>query len=91
MKRKKWSVEEKKLIVLELLKGTKPAVQLCKEYGISDSLLYTWREKALKSLDYAFSERKSCENGTAERERLLKIIGEQACVIDTLKKISNQI
>jgi len=50
---------------------------------------YRWRDRALQGISETFSNKKrnNQANSDAERERLLKIIGEQACVIDTLKKI----
>ncbi len=91
MKRQSWTEAEQKLMVLEILKGTKSAGQVAKERGVSDSLVYRWRDKALKAISEAFSDKrrqKSQIGSVAERDRLLKIIGEQACVIDTLKKTS---
>ena len=92
MKKQNWTEAEQRLMVLEILKGAKTVGQVAKERGISDSLVYRWRDKALSAVSEAFSDkkrRKGQEGGsTAERDRLLKIIGEQACVIDTLKKTS---
>lgn len=91
MKKQNWTEAEQRLMVLEILKGTKTVGQVAKERGISDSLVYRWRDRALKAVGEAFSDQKRSkrkEGSTAERDRLLKIIGEQACVIDTLKKTS---
>ena len=85
MGNKKWSNKEKKLVVMELLRGQKSVSQLSKERGMSDALIYHWRDQALKAVGEGLS---GTNGGVSERERLLKIIGEQACVIDTLKKIS---
>ena len=84
---RRWSDDEKKLVVLELLKGGKSVSQISKERGISDALIYKWRDQALKAIDGAFKENRNSDF-SAERDRFLKIIGEQACVIETLKKIS---
>jgi len=94
MKKQNWTEAEQRLMVLEILKGTKSIGQAAKERGVSDSLVYRWRDKALKAVSEAFSDRKRQkrhEDSTAERDRLLKIIGEQACVIDTLKKTSEML
>jgi len=87
---RKWSDDEKKLVVLELLKGGKSVSQISKERGVSDALIYRWRDQALKAIEGAFKGNgsKAGSDSTGERDRLLKIIGEQACVIETLKKIS---
>ena len=41
MKQRKYTVDEKLSVVLEMLKGQKPVSQICKEHGIRDSLAYT--------------------------------------------------
>lgn len=93
MRKQNWTKEEQRLMVLEILKGAKTVNQVAKEHGVSDSLIYRWRDRALQGISEAFSEKKrSCQaNSNAERDRLLKIIGEQACVIDTLKKTSEML
>ena len=90
MPKLKWSKEEKKLVVLELLKGGKSVGQLAKERGMSEALIYRWRDQALKAIEGTFNANASkAEPGfSGERDRLMRIIGEQACVIETLKKIS---
>ena len=95
---RKWSDDEKRLVVLELLKGGKSVGQLAKERGMSEPLIYRWRDQALKAIDGVFkgNGNKRGSDFSGERDRLLKIIGEQACVseavivdgIETLKKIS---
>ena len=87
---RKWSDDEKRLVVLELLKGGKSVGQLAKERGMSEALIYRWRDQALKAIEGAFKGNGSKPGSgfSGERDRLLKIIGEQACVIETRKKIS---
>jgi transposase-like protein len=90
MPKLKWSKEEKKLVVLELLKGGKSVGQLTKERGMSEALIYRWRDQAFKAIDGVFNGNggKTVAGFSWERDRLMRIIGEQACVIETLKKIS---
>ena len=90
MEKKNWTKEEKKLILLEVLTKTKSIQQISKEYGISDRMLYRWKQKAIKLLDLVFSNSSSNieDSFNAEKQRLMNIIGEQTYVIDTLKKIS---
>lgn len=80
-------------MVMEILRGAKTVGQVAKERGISDSLVYRWRDNALRAIKETFRNngRKGRENPDGERERLLRIIGEQACVIDTLKKTSEML
>lgn len=90
MQKLKWSKEEKKLVVLELLKGGKSVGQIARERGMSEALIYRWRDQALKAIEGAFNGNGGGKEPgvSGERDRLMKIIGEQACVIETLKKIS---
>ncbi len=84
---------EMKLIVLEMLKGEKSVAQICKEYGVGETAAYSWKNKALLAIEDSLSGTKAKaqnnKNLEADKERLLKIIGEQSLVIDTLKKIAN--
>ena len=88
---RKWSDDEKRLVVLELLKGGKSVGQIAKERGMSEALIYRWRDQALKAIEGVFNGNgggKTESGFSGERDRLMRIVGEQACVIETLKKIS---
>ena len=87
---KKWSTEEKMAIVMEMLKRDKPVTQICKEYGVNDGMAYKWRDEALTGMQSALTNgRKNRHaNPDSEKERLLKIIGQQTVVIEYQKKIS---
>ena len=93
MKRKEISKEVKTAVVLEMIRGEKTVAQISKEYGIHENLAYRWKDLALKGMEAALSDKRKTRHKTpeAERERLLKIIGEQACIIDLQKKISEMI
>ncbi len=93
MNKKNWSSEVKTAIVLEMLKGQKPVTQICKEYGVSDGVVYKWRDDALEAIQTVLSDKRKRNNvsNEAEKERLLKIIGQQTVVIDYQKKISQRV
>jgi len=92
--RKTWKPEEKMAVILEGLKG-RGVRDLCREYGISDGQYYKWREEALSGMKKALVNKRHKSNGEnsweAERNRLLKIIGEQQMIIDLQKKISKEL
>ncbi len=92
MSKKKWSPEEKTAIVLDMLIKQRPVTQICKEYGVSDGVAYRWRDEALEAMKEAFSDKRkqTTISNDAEKERLLKLIGQQAVVIDYQKKISQR-
>jgi len=93
MKQKKYTSDEKLAVVLEMLKGQKPVSQICKENGIRDSLAYRWRDEALDGMNSGLSgsQKRGIIGAEAEKDRLLKIIGQQAVVIDFQKKISQEL
>lgn len=93
MKRKPISKEIKTAVVLEMIRGDKTIAQISKEYGIHENLAYKWKDTALKGMEEALTDKRKVRHKTpeAERDRLLKIIGEQACIIDLQKKISSMI
>ena len=92
MNKKKWSPEEKSAIVVEMLGKQRAVTQICKDYGISDGMAYRWRDDALEAMKASFSGKRMQKNasGQAEKERLLKLIGQQAVVIDYQKKFHRE-
>lgn len=93
MKQRKYTSDEKLAVVLEMLKGQTPVSQICKENGIRDSLAYRWRDEALDGMKSGLSgsQKRGTLGAEAEKDRLLKIIGQQAVVIDFQKKISQEL
>ena len=91
---RKWSHDEKLAIVLDGLKG-RSVREICTEYGMSETQYYKWRDEALDLLKEGFKDKRRKGNrdrsGEADRNRLLKIIGEQQLIIDIQKKISNSL
>jgi len=94
MNKKKWSPEEKFAIVVDMLSGQKPITQVCKSYGVNEGVAYRWRDEALEAMRDSLSDKRKKRNGNgsneAEKERLLKIIGQQTVVIDYQKKNSHR-
>jgi transposase len=92
--KKEWSIEEKLAVVLEGFKG-RVVVEICREYGISDGLYYKWRNEAIEGLKSGLKDKRSKahrdNSPEIERNRLLKLIGEQQLIIDLQKKISREL
>ena len=92
--KKQWSSEEKMAVVLSGLKGG-TLKELCTEYGISDGQYYKWREEAFSSMKAGFADKRRKESKNysweAEKNRLLRIIGEQKVIIDLQKKIAKDL
>ncbi len=92
--KKKWTAEEKLAVVLDGLKG-RPVREVCREYGISDNQYYKWREEPLNGMKGSLQDKRSkqCRDRSweVERNRLLKLVGEQQLIIDIQKKISEEL
>jgi len=83
------SIEEKLAIILEGLKEDSNVSEICRKYGISQSLYYKWRDKFLEAGKEALSGSrgsKADKTGEAKIEELEKVIGRQTVVIEVLKK-----
>jgi len=91
--KKRWAHEEKLAIVLDGLKG-RSIREICAEYGVAENQYYRWRDEALAGMKDALKDKRSKGNrdrsGEAERNRLLKIIGEQQLILDIQKKFRNR-
>ena len=53
MTRRKWKNEDKMLIVLQGLKG-RSVSEICTEFGIAQSMYYTWRDQFMINGHRAF-------------------------------------
>jgi len=65
MKRRSWDSKTKAKIVLEGLQG-RALASLCREYGISQSMYYRWRNILLANAQLVFEA-----DATARREKAL--------------------
>lgn len=87
MQARKWSAEEKLAIVLEGLKEKQTVAEICRTHQISQTLYYKWRDQFLEGGKQALVNGKTnAQTLYAEIEKLQRIIGKQAIVIETLKK-----
>jgi transposase-like protein len=76
MPRSRWDSKSKALIVLEGLKG-KPVADICREYQISQSHYYRWRDKFLANMHQAFEDTTSREARLSRQVNELKqVVGE---------------
>ena len=88
---KKLSDADKAQAVLDLLQGKGTMAEICNRYGISPTYLYKLRDRALEALKVAVG---GGEKRDISRERQLELelnrakqlIGDQALVIEILKK-----
>ncbi len=85
--RKKWKSEEKLAVIMDGLRG-RSVKEICLEYGISEAQYYKWRDQGITLMKKGLGDKRQTRNCSAEadRNRLLKIIGEQQLIIDLQKK-----
>jgi len=91
MAHRKWTVEEKMSVVMEMFQKERPVTQICKSYGVSDAQAYKWRDEALAAMQQGLAGRKNgkgSKSSQGEIERLLKLVGQQAYAIECQKKIA---
>ncbi|MBI1882707.1 MAG: transposase [Chlamydiae bacterium] len=89
MERKAWTKREKMAIVLEMIRGRKNVSQICREYGVNETLAHRWKEDALEGMKEALADKRQTRHTSFEgkKYRLLKVIAGQACVIELQKNI----
>ena len=91
MPRKKLSDEDKFNAVMDLLEGRGTLSEICTRYGISQTYLYKLRDKTTEAIKTSIKGgfgRKSTEEGrlNVELEKAKQFIGDQALLIEVLKK-----
>ena len=81
----KFTADEKVAIVMESFTANNIA-ELCRRHGVSVSNFYKWRDKFIESGKQGFYGSGVNNGYEKENEKLKKLIGDQALVIDELKK-----
>lgn len=95
--RRKFSTAAKRAAVEDYVSGRKTAAQVAAENGISDSLVYKWKVQLEESkkgarIDELEASGRSREDAKAflqleaERDAYQRMVGEQALIIELLKK-----
>lgn len=80
--------ETKAAAVLEALKGESSIADICRKYGISDSLFYRWRDQFIDGGKRALSKRQESPNAEMRRklDEYESIIGKMTIENQILKK-----
>ena len=81
----KFTADEKVAIVMESFTANNIA-ELCRRHGVSVSNFYKWRDKFIESGKQGFYGSGGNNGYEKENEKLKKLIGDPALVIDELKK-----
>lgn len=91
--RKKYSAEEKILIVMEGLRGESTVAELCRREGINQNLYYKWSKEFLEAGKERLSGNTKRQAGSSEvkdlrkqNEQLKQLVAELALKNKVLKK-----
>ncbi|HHH52021.1 MAG TPA: transposase [Bacteroidetes bacterium] len=88
MKRRKFTSKFKTKVVLEALKERNSLSELAQKYELSPAQISSWKKSFLANSEVIFEQKTPKINESdAERDRLLKAIGELKVENDFLKKI----
>ena len=92
-KRRVFTPEQKSKIVLELLSGNHTAAEIAAKYEIHANQLAQWKKQFLENMGAAFettesASKKDLKKAEAEKEALLKKVGQLTIEVDWLKKKS---
>ena len=89
--RKTHSDKFKGKVVLAAIKGDKTINELCQEFAVTASQIYTWRDRLLKNVSTIFEDKRCKDKHKDEIAKLHKIIGKQAVEIDFLADVFNRL
>lgn len=86
-KRRKFSIDFKKKVVLEALKERETIEVLAKKYELQPSQISLWKTEALSNFEQVFGKQsKQAATPVVDIEKLYAQIGQQKVEIDFLKK-----
>ena len=94
--RRNWTPEEKATIVLEIIREEGTLAEISRKYDIAQPVLSRWRAEFIENMATVFDKKgesidKVKEEYEAEKERLVKKIGELTLDVDFLKKKHKQV
>ena len=80
------SAQFKFKVALEAIKGTKTSAELCQEFGLSSSQIYTWKKQLEDAGPAVFSNKKQKKSSEPTVEQLHATIGKLKVENDFLSK-----
>ena len=89
-KRRSFEAEFKLKCVLDVLSGGKTPAQVCREYGLNESILARWRKQFAEEAPKIFANSNS-NGASAEAQRIAeleRLVGRLTLELDASKKLS---
>ena len=87
-KRRKFSPAFKSQVVLEVLTGTKTAAQICRVYGLKDSVLSRWKRDFIERAPQLFEGDAASEQFEAKVAELERMVARLSMELEVAKKAS---
>jgi len=87
--RKRFSFEEKFSIILESFTNEISVQDICRKYGISQTIFYKWRDQFLEGAKKGLMNRRDQRQTNPDKariEELEKLVGRKTLEIEVLKK-----
>ncbi len=75
MKKKPHSAEFKFRVAIEAIRGEKTVAELCSEFGVASSQIFTWRKAVLEGGKQVFASKKLALSENSQIEKLHATIG----------------
>lgn len=89
MQRRRWTIEEKAAIIMEVLTTSTPMSEICRKYNVSATQVYKWKEsfvnggtRSLAGSDASGRERRL----EMENKRLKEMVADLSLANELLKK-----
>jgi len=73
-------------VALDAIKGTKTTAEICQEYSVASSQIFTWKKQLEEGCKAIFEDVKK-SNPQEEIDRLHKVIGQLAAERDFLEHV----
>jgi transposase len=89
--RKNHSDVFKAKVALSAIKSDKTVIELCQEFGVAASQIYSWRDRLLENSASIFADKRTSENHQDEVAKLHKVIGKLTVENDFLSDVFNRL
>jgi transposase-like protein len=87
-KRRSFSGQFKAQVVLEVLTGIKSAAQVCREYGLKETVLSRWKQEFIARAPELFERRHGDTAQDARVAELERVVGRLTLELEMAKKAS---
>ena len=88
-RRRTFTPEFKAKVVLEVLSGARNKAEVCRQYGLSASLISTWKAVFLEGAALVFDSDEHRSEEKARIAELERLVGQQTLESELLKKASS--